>query len=49
MERLPFFYQVAPGVVAVFLVTPLFEPVVFHVIEAAGVEVKAVGRSVVAS
>ncbi len=40
--------QVAPGVVGVFLIAPLFEPVVFHVIEAAGVEVQAVGGGVVA-
>ncbi|PBP31066.1 hypothetical protein CCL12_21630, partial [Pseudomonas syringae] len=43
-----FFDQVAPGVVLVFVVRPLFEAVVFDVIEAAGVEVQAVGRSVVA-
>ncbi len=53
-KRLPFrqtaafFYQVAPGVVAVFLITPLFEAVVLHVIEAAGIEVQAVGGGVVA-
>ncbi|KPW24544.1 hypothetical protein ALO91_102665, partial [Pseudomonas syringae pv. aceris] len=43
-----FFDQVAPGVVLVFVVAPFFEAVVFDVIEAAGVEVEAVGRSVVA-
>ncbi|WP_423213526.1 hypothetical protein, partial [Pseudomonas viridiflava] len=53
-KRLPsrqtaaFFYHVAPGVVGVFLITPLLEPVVFHMIEAAGVEVQAVGGGVVA-
>ncbi|RMR99056.1 hypothetical protein ALP73_200003 [Pseudomonas coronafaciens pv. garcae] len=43
-----FFNQVAPGVVLVLLVRPLFEAVVFEVIEATGVEVEAIGRSVVA-
>ncbi|KTB97836.1 hypothetical protein AO387_25770 [Pseudomonas syringae ICMP 11168] len=43
-----FFDQVAPGVVFVFVVRPLFEAVVFDVVEAAGVEVEAVGRGVVA-
>ncbi|WP_419187075.1 hypothetical protein [Pseudomonas amygdali] len=43
-----FFDQVAPGVVFVFVVAPLFEAVVFDVVEAAGVEVQAVGRCVVA-
>ncbi len=53
-KRLPFrqtaafFYQVAPGVVGVFLITPLFEAVVLYVVEAAGVEVQAVGGGVVA-
>ncbi len=48
-KRLPFrqatalLDQVAPGVVAVFLITPLLEPVVLHVVEAAGVEVQAIG------
>ena len=48
-KRLPFrqttalLDQVAPGVVGVFLITPLFEPVVLHVIEAASVEVQALG------
>uniref|UniRef100_UPI003C12C66D hypothetical protein n=1 Tax=Pseudomonas viridiflava TaxID=33069 RepID=UPI003C12C66D len=37
-KRLPFrqtaafFYQVAPGVVGVFLITPLLEPVVFQMV-----------------
>ncbi|KUR38728.1 hypothetical protein PST407_04667 [Pseudomonas syringae pv. tomato] len=43
-----FFDQVAPGVVFVFVVAPLFEAVVFDVVEAAGVEVQPVGRCVVA-
>ncbi len=43
-----FLDQVAPGVVFVFVVRPLSEAVVFNVIEAAGVEVQAVGRGVVA-
>ncbi|PHN61376.1 hypothetical protein AO275_14420 [Pseudomonas viridiflava] len=44
-KRLPFrqttafFNQIAPGVVAVFLITPPFKPVVLHMVEAAGVEV----------
>ncbi|CAM3556182.1 hypothetical protein PSFL111601_28250 [Pseudomonas floridensis] len=53
-KRLPFrqtaalFNQVAPGVVAVFLITPLVKPVVLQVVEAAGVEVQPVGGYVVA-
>ncbi|PBP73671.1 hypothetical protein CCL21_02950, partial [Pseudomonas syringae] len=43
-----FFDQVAPGVVFVFVVRPLSEAVVFDVVEAAGVEVQAVGGGVVA-
>ncbi len=43
-----FFDQVAPGVVFVFVVRPLSEAVVFDVVEAAGVEVEAVGGGVVA-
>ncbi|WP_445941449.1 hypothetical protein [Pseudomonas syringae group genomosp. 3] len=39
-----FLDQVAPGVVFVFVVAPLLEAVVFDVVEAAGVEVQAVGR-----
>lgn len=43
----PLFYQVAPGVVGIFLITPLLDAFVFHLIKLAGVEVQAVGRSVV--
>ncbi|KKY49579.1 hypothetical protein AAY86_27180 [Pseudomonas amygdali pv. tabaci str. ATCC 11528] len=43
-----FFDQVAPGVVFVFVVRPLFEAVVFDVVETTGVEVQTVGRGVVA-
>ncbi len=43
-----FFDQVAPRVVFVFVVAPLFEAVVFDVVEAAGVEVQPVGGCVVA-
>ena len=40
--------QIAPRVVGIFLIAPLFDSVVFHLIKLAGVEVQAVGRSVVA-
>ncbi|POD63538.1 hypothetical protein BKM06_11235 [Pseudomonas syringae pv. syringae] len=43
-----FLDQVAPRVVLVFVVAPLFEAVVFDAVEAAGVEVQAVAGSVVA-
>ncbi len=43
-----FLDQVAPGVVCVFVVAPLLEPVVFDAVEAAGVEVQAVASSVIA-
>ncbi|MCF5200291.1 hypothetical protein GIW38_22615 [Pseudomonas syringae] len=43
-----FLDQVAPRVVFVFVVAPLFEAVVFDAVEAAGVEVQAVAGSVVA-
>ena len=43
-----FLDQVAPRVVLVFVVAPLFEAVVFDAVEAAGVEVEAVAGSVVA-
>ena len=48
-KRLPFrqtaalLDQVAPGVVGVFLITPLLEAVVLYVVEVAGVEVQAIG------
>lgn len=40
--------RVAPGVVGIFLIMPLLDPVVLHMMELAGVEVQAIGRGGVA-
>jgi hypothetical protein len=44
----PLFNQIAPRVVGIFLIAPLLNAVVFNLIKLAGVEVQAVGCSVVA-
>jgi len=41
------FNQVAPRIVGIFLIPPLLDPVVFHVIKLTGVEVQPVRRRVV--
>ncbi|MNT58761.1 hypothetical protein D3C72_1962200 [compost metagenome] len=42
-----FLDQIAPGIVAVFLITPLPDAVVLDLVELAGIEVQPVGRGVV--